>query len=246
MPSSTPPPPYVGFGVFQSTVETLSQSTVPSGPLDRRVLDQLSGADYGALISALRFLGLVDDQRKATQPYRDLVASWKKGSEHYKDALIKVIGDRYDSIIGTVDMETGTAAEVEKAFKDAGVPHGQMLTKTIRFYIKALSEMGVPVSHHITKPKRQTPSTTRKNGGDKTRPKSKSVKPEQVDEPIRPDVNSGPTAPAGFERLPIPGLAGAFIQYPSDLAEPHCALFEAMIGVLRTYVKGRVVRKEKG
>ncbi len=45
------PPPYMSFGILQSATETLATTTVPSGPLDRRVLDGLSGADYGALIS---------------------------------------------------------------------------------------------------------------------------------------------------------------------------------------------------
>jgi hypothetical protein len=44
------------------------------------------------------------------------------------EALVK-----YDYIIGDLDMESGTAFELEKAFRDSGVPQGQMLTKTIRF-----------------------------------------------------------------------------------------------------------------
>ncbi|MGB7134400.1 MAG: hypothetical protein WBD46_03890, partial [Acidobacteriaceae bacterium] len=58
--SSKVVPPYVTWGVFKSTLDTLGESTVPSGPLDRRVLHWLSGADHGALMSALRFLGLTD------------------------------------------------------------------------------------------------------------------------------------------------------------------------------------------
>ncbi len=231
----------MSFGVFTGTVESLAQSTVPTGPLDRRVLDGLSGADYGSLISGMRFLGFVDDERRATDKYRELVQAWKQGRMQYQGALLEVISNRYESIVGSVDIEFGTISELERAFRDAGVPPGQMLTKTVRFYVKALTECGITVSPHITKAKRPSPAQ-RKNGSERARPKTKPPEVPAVDPERhgrRDDV------PHGHERLPIPGVPGGFIQYPSDLTESDCTLFEAMIGVLRTYVKGRAGRKEK-
>ena len=231
-----PPPPYMSFGIFKSTLDTLAESTVPTGPLDRRVLDGLSGADYGALISGLRFLGLVDDERKATQGYRALVHV-SKDIEKFKSALLEIITTRYESITGSVDLKQGTISELEKAFKDAGVSAGQMLTKTIRFYVKALQDCGVAISPHITKARRP-------NGPKKSEiPRRKATPADSSAGEIRRD--EAPTMPVGFERLPIPGVLGAFIQYPADLTEANCDLFEAMIGVLRTYVRGRVGGKEK-
>lgn len=110
--------------------------------------------DSGSLISGLRFLGLVDDERRATDQYRTLVKSWKTGPEAFHSTLSDLITPRYDSIIGDVDIEHGTITELEKAFRDAGVAPGQMLTKSIRFYVKFLTELGVTVSPHITKPRR--------------------------------------------------------------------------------------------
>jgi len=233
----------MSYGVFTSTVETLAQSTVPTGPLDRRVLDGLSGADYGSLISGMRFLGLSDDGRRATEKYRELVQAWRQGQEQYKSALLEQVYARYESVVGSVDVEHGTISELEKAFKDAGVPAGQMLTKTVRFYVKALIDCGVPVSPHITKPKRASSATTKKNGGEKPRPRGK--RGGASDTPDDPSKNRQDVLPAGVERLPIPGVAGAFIQYPTTITETDCALFEAMVGVLRTYAKGRAGRKEK-
>jgi hypothetical protein len=230
----------MSFGVFTSTIETFANSTVPTGPLDRRVLDGLSGADYGSLISGMRFLGLVDDDRRATETYRQLVAAYKSGPTNYKDKLIEISG-RYDSIIGDVDAEHGTISELEKAFRDAGVPPGQMLTKTIRFYVKFLQEIGVSVSPHITKPKRPSPAQ-KKNGGEKPRSRQKPTDPAGGDGVVRHQKDA---PPSGVERLPIPGLADAYIQYPASITEANCDLFEAMIGVLRTYVKGRSGSKEK-
>jgi hypothetical protein len=221
-------PPYMSYGVFRSAIDTLAESTVPTGPLDRRVLDNLSGADHGALISGLRFLGYVDDERRATESYRKLVSAAKepaKFSELLLEALVK-----YDPIIGGVSVEFGTAAELEKAFREYGVPQGQMLTKTIRFYIKALQEIGVQVSPHITKPKPRTP----RNG----------VKKTGITKIFPSQSGTEYAAPKGFERMPVPGLPEAFIQYPLNVTEAHCDLFDAVVKVLRVLAKGRVAGRE--
>jgi hypothetical protein len=232
-------PPYMSYGVFKATIDQLAESVVPTGAIDRRVLDGLSGADYGSLMSGLRFLGLTDEQRKATDRYRELVKA-SKDPDVFKTALLNVLSDKYTPIVSQVDIRHGTLAELEKAFKDAGVSPGQMLTKTIRFYIKALQDCGVLVSPHITKPRK--PLATRTNGATRKRtPKTPDVTDRKTqDDQAVPDV-----AGNGFERLPIPGVAGAFIQYPTGLTEANCDLFDAMIGVLRTYVKGRAATKEK-
>ena len=82
--TDSPPAPYVSYGVFKTAVETLAKSTVPTGPIDRHVLDRLSGAAYGALISCLKFMGLVDDDRKAKPRFRDLVKAFKQGHGDYR------------------------------------------------------------------------------------------------------------------------------------------------------------------
>ena len=228
----TATPPYVSYGVFRSTIEQLADSTVPTGPLDRRVLDGMSGADYGALISGLRFLGFVDDDRKATPEYRSLVQA-SQDAQRFNAQLLETLTDKYKPIVGKMDLQHGTITELEAAFKNYGVSQGQMLTKTVRFFVKALQACGVSVSPHITKPKPKTPRILASKNGDKSRANPASSSPASVQHPPTP------TLPKGFERLPIPGLADAFIQYPANLTEAHCQLFDAMIGVLRTYVKAR-------
>ncbi len=238
---STHPPPYGSFGTFKSTTDTLAESIVPSGPLDRRVLDNLSGADYGSLMPGLRFLGLVDEERIATASYRSLVQA-VKDREKFNTALLEIVTNKYKPITGSVDVKNGTITELEKAFKDAGVSPGQMLTKTIRFYVKALQEGGIKVSPHITKDGRKGNGAKK---SDTTRKKTKAAKAL----PAMPGERRREEAPdvlmKGYERLPIPGLVGAYIQYPAQLTAANCDLFEAMVGVLRAYVRGQSGGNEK-
>lgn len=191
-------------------------------------------------MSGMRFLGLVDADRKATPAYRTLVQT-SKDQAQFKKMLLDLITARYKDSVGSIDTAHGAISELEKAFKDAGVPAGQMLTKTVRFYIRALQECGVEVSPHILKAKRPSASP-KKNGGDKPKKPRPTKRTQDFDE-IPEAVQF--ISPDGFERLPIPGLAGAYIQYPSNLSAANCDLFDAMIGVLRTYVKGRTTEKEK-
>src|ERR1700686_3188387 len=150
--SSNLTPPYVSFSRFKSTIEQLAKSTVPSGPLDRRVLDWFSGADYPALMSGLRFLGLVDEDGKATAKFRELVLA-STDLPKFKERLLNIVTEKYKPIIGTMNLQQGTIAELERAFKDADVAKGQMLTKTIRFFVKAMTEGGSELSPYITKAK---------------------------------------------------------------------------------------------
>jgi hypothetical protein len=231
------PAPYVSYGVFDKSIETLAGTTVPSGPLDRRVLKGLSGADYGALMSALRFLGFIDDERKATASYRELVELWKEGkagghSEAFKEKFLVILCAKYAPIIGKLNLKTGTAAELEKAFKQYGVAQGQMLTKSIRFFLKAITEAGVTPSPHMTAPKPRAPRSINTNGK-KNREKPRGKNPEE------PHGNTEQEVPRGYERLPLPGVPNSFIQYPANLTEAHCQILEAMVSVLKTSLKAR-------
>ena len=230
--------PYVSYGIFDKSMEVLAETTVPTGPLDRRVLKGFSGADYGSLISALRFLGLIDEERRATATYRELVELWKEGkngehSDAFKEKFLVILCEKYAPVIGKLNLKQGTAAELEKCFKQYGVAQGQMLTKSIRFFLKATTEAGVTPSPHMTAPKPRAPRTINGTG---------KKGPEKVP-PDREDSNQG--VPRGYERLPLPGVPNSFIQYPANLTEAHCQILEAMVGVLKTSLKARTGGKEK-
>jgi hypothetical protein len=231
-------PPYVSWGVFKSTIDTLAETTVPSGPLDRRVLHGLSGADHGALISALRYLGLVDSERRATDEYSVLIEE-SKYPEKFREKLMELLDAKYKHILERVDLERGTISELEKAFKEEGVSQGQMLTKTVRFFIKAYTEgAGLGnMSVHITKPKPKARAASKATNGDSKARGRAGKSTEKHTPPIAPPTD---TTPKGFARMPIPGLDDAFIQYPLDLTAAQCTLLEGAVAFLKVYVTGKI------
>jgi hypothetical protein len=202
--------------------------------MDRRVLHGLSGADHGALMSGLRYLGLVDSLRKATPEYHELVQA-SKNPEKFNELLLAILDAKYNAILEKVDLESGTITQLEKAFKEQGVTQGQMLTKTIRFFVKAFTECGTHLSFHITKPSPKTPRVN-KAGADKGRARAGNTSAEQH----QTSAASADVLPKGFGRLPIPGIVNAFIQYPVDLTEVQCTLLEGAVAFLRVYVTGKM------
>lgn len=238
MPQFKEVAPYGTYGTLKSTIERFKESTVPT-KLNRHVLHDVSGGAFSALISALRFFGLIDENQGVKDEFREVVEAARKGQTDYQDKMTQVVCDAYDPIVGAqFDLQAGTLPDLEKKFRDAGVPQGQMLTKAIRFYLKALEDAGVKVSEHITK----------------KRPRSKKAKDPKA--PKKPKSGGGgggggggstfetlppnrDVVPQDFDRLPIPGISGAFIQYPTNLTEANCDLFDAMLLGLRTFAKSR-------
>lgn len=229
-------PPYVGFGVFKSTLSQLSETVVPSGPLDRRVLSWLSGADFPALISALRFFDLIDDDRRANDSLHGLVES-AKDQDQWKAALLSLLRDKYAPIIGGLDIEKGTGAELEQAFRDSGVAAGQMLSKSTRFLVKAMRDAGVSVSPHITKPKPRSPRGPRskRNNSNQSLQQEGNAKPH-----ADPNI-----PPRGFKRIDVPGVENGYIQYPLHLTVIDCNMFEAAVKMLRSYAEAITSKREE-
>jgi hypothetical protein len=226
--------PYGTFGRVRGVVDKFAESTTPTS-LNTHVLDGISGGDFSALMTSLKFLGLISENQAVKPELRDLVEARKKGEDQYKAAMLKVVKAAYDPIVGKVDVTNGTLPELEKAFKDGGVPQGQMLTKVTRFYVKALEDSGVKVSDYITKPR---PPGKKKATNGAAKDKRKPPKPKGDGVDTSKHLPNDPP-PQDFARLPIPGIEGGFIQYPKNLTDGDCTMFETMVAVLRTYVKSR-------
>src|SRR6266508_3831966 len=210
------------YGRVRSVVDKFAESITPTS-LSKQVLDGVSGGDFSALMTALKFLGLIDENQSVKAEFKELVEARKKGEDQYKAAMLKIVKAAYDPIVGKVDIAHGTLPELEKAFKESGVPQGQMLTKVTRFYVKALEDSGVKVSDYITKPR---PAGKKKSAnGEKKTPRT--PKHQKDGDSVRRTQDTA--TPPEFERLPIPGIEGGYIQYPRKLTDADCTMYEAMI-----------------
>lgn len=230
-------PAYIAYDTLAGLVDKLVQNTVPT-KIDRGVLGNYSGGVQAQIKPALRFLGLIEEDDRSTDALKALVKARAVGEEAWKKELRDTLSRAYGAIVEGVSLTNGTARELDEAFQKAGVPQGDMLKKTTRFYVRALVAAGVNVSPYIRsgrgsgsngKPaKSRTPRKRRVDGAVATKPADPI--------PHTPPPPAGDVPPSGFERLAIPGRDKAFIQYPLDLTEADCLLFEAQLQTLRVFL----------
>jgi hypothetical protein len=141
-----PKPPYIPFKTFLGFLEKLKKHAVPT-VIDNSLTQNLSGGMRGALMSALRFLGLIDKNAVVDTSLKTLVAVY--GTEQWRKALASIVTKAYAPIIDSLDISSTTAKQLEEKFKNNGKLAGQMADKAIRFYIVALGESGVPSSPYL-------------------------------------------------------------------------------------------------
>ncbi len=227
--------PYVSYKTFESLIAELAamETGVPDH-IDRSVLQKKSGAEQTALLKALEFLSLIDSETGATKKELKALAEAKaSGESAWQAALREMLQRGFASVTGGLSVRTTTPAKLEDAFRASGVKQGQMLEKSIRFYVKALQAAGEALPDHLTKARKQKslPSVKR---GDLKKPRTDAGEVKHgstgSNEPIRIERTE---LPHGFARQEIPTVDGAYIQYPVSLTDQDVRLFEAALAFIK-------------
>lgn len=223
-----PAPPYMSY----RGLTNLTQNWKVHLPMriDRSVLGTYSGGAQSAIMSALRYLRLINAEGEPTDVLNQLVKS--DGAERQR--LIRLIlKAAYPMMFESgFDITKATPAMINERFARTGAT-GDTLSKCLSFFAAMAKDAGIQLTPHLkTRQRRATNGKrTPKPGG----PTPPSPKPDAEDF----------VALVGYERLPIPGVPNAYIQYPSNITDSICDLFEGMIGVLRTYAKSRSGKEKK-
>ena len=160
-------PPYVSYRTFRNFVDGL-QLGMPSR-IDRSYWgERFSGSNGTQLMTALRFLGLIDSGGMPMTRLTQLV--YAKGSE--RSDILKQIGyGAYDFLMDkSLDPQVATYAQLEKAFYNAYEVTGDVARKCIKFFIELESDAGVPLSPlMVRKSKTMRAISTRKRTSTKER-----------------------------------------------------------------------------
>ncbi len=141
-------PPYVSYRSFLTLLEEL-QRGLPSR-LDRSYWgDKFSGSTGTQLMSALRFLNLIDPNGIPTVQLKDLVNS--RGTPR-ADVMRKVTRESFTFLLDTsFDSEKATYAQLEEVFYEKYQVDRDVARKCIKFFIELSSDSGIPLSPFITK-----------------------------------------------------------------------------------------------
>ena len=105
-------PVYISLATLLSGVQNLRAHGSPP-ELDRLAWAGRSGSDQSALLSAFKFLGLIDAKGKTEESLRRLVAA-PEGSPEEKATLSQILRERYATVF-QLDLKTATPNQLSDA-----------------------------------------------------------------------------------------------------------------------------------
>ena len=160
--------PYIPFKTFIGFIDKLHSTVVPS-IIDSSMLDTMSGSMKGQLLSSLRFLNLVDINNAVNESLKNLIKAYK--TDGWEVALKGILFEAYHEITDKINLETGTAQQLNDSFKKLGNIDGQMLDKAIRFYLTGLESSGTKYSPFFKAKKSSESRTTETKKSEEKEPK---------------------------------------------------------------------------
>jgi Family of unknown function (DUF5343) len=144
--ASLPKPAYIPLIALDNFIERVRATGIPV-VIDSNLTQSMSGGTASALMSALRFLGLVDQSGTPQGSLRKLVAAYD--TDRWKHVFGDLVDRAYADIIGDLDLTTATREMLDDRFRKNSKAAGQVLDKAARFYLGALEKMQRPVSPHF-------------------------------------------------------------------------------------------------
>jgi hypothetical protein len=175
-------PPYVSYRTFQNFLEGL-QHGVPAR-IDRSYWsDRLSGSTGTQLMSALRFLRLIDANNVPTSQLKSLA----QASGDQKAEMLKQVATEAFSFLmhSSLDLQNSTYAQLQEAFDNTFELTDGVSRKCVKFFVEMANAAGIPLSPFISKRLR----TVRSSSGTKVMPKKiegrvsrKAAVPQQTEE----------------------------------------------------------------
>lgn len=196
------PAPYISWKTFISFITSI-HGKVPA-QIDPSILRNMSGTARSQLLSALKFLELVDTDGITMDSLKKL-ADVHNG-EQWKPTLAQFLRHAYAKVIGDLNLESATPAMLRERFRNNGGVDGGTVDLALRFYLSGLKEAEIKFSDHLVVRQRAPKGTgTRKRGT----PKGASADGNNENEIV---------VPKGTFEIPfsVLGIAGSAI-LPDDL-----------------------------
>ena len=137
---------YLSFTTFRAAVQSLRAHGLPD-KLDRTAWQPRSGGEQSQIISAFKFLGLIDESERTQPSLRQLVDA-QENSQEEKKVLGEMLRDRYTRIF-ELNLGTATSGQLSDAIGYYGAT-GATRDRAVRFFIKAAHHCGIALSSRLT------------------------------------------------------------------------------------------------
>lgn len=142
-------PPYVTFISLMNFVDSLKRG-IP-GQIDRSLMKTMSGSMQTQMMSALKYLHLVNTQGVVQDILTRLVNS--EGAERTQ-VLHELLTASYPFLFSSFDLSKATSSQFRQKFTEVGAT-GDSVRKCIAFFLSAAKEANIEVSPYIAETVRQ-------------------------------------------------------------------------------------------
>ena len=146
IPNGDAIPVYLSFVSFRSAVQSLRTHGLPD-KVDRTAWQSRSGGEQSQIISAFRFLGLIDGSDN-TQPSLKKLVDAQENTEQEKSILSTLLHEKYGKLF-ELNLKAATPGQVSEAIASYG-PTGATRDRAVRFFLKAAYHCGIPLSSRLT------------------------------------------------------------------------------------------------
>lgn len=144
-------PPYIPFATFKNFIGELKQNVVPSR-IDSGAMRTKSGSDQSGIRAAMKFFRLTDAQDNVQNSLRLVVDS--HGDDEWPTVIGALVKRYYGPIVHDLDLSNSTTPQLVERFRERARVGGSTLEKSIRFYLSAMDEAGMPYSPFLKPPQR--------------------------------------------------------------------------------------------
>jgi hypothetical protein len=189
-------PVYLSFKTFQSAIQSLRTHGLPDS-LDRTAFGSRSGAEQTQILSAFRFLGLLNESNRTQESLRALVKA-KENTPEEKAILSSILTARYGNAIA-LNLEAATPAQLNKAIAEYGAG-GATLGRAVRFFVKACENCGIKLSPRLTARK---PRSANNTSGDDQGLQGKTERGKR-----RLKIEFTPPVTTNIKTVSLPGVGG--------------------------------------
>jgi hypothetical protein len=182
-------PPYVAYSSFKTMIGGFKAHVLPSR-IDRSVLENFSGVVGSQLLTALRFLKLIDKDNHPQDALPALVQAF--GTEKWTPALTNVIKVAYAPIFG-LDLKVASPSQFAERFVKVYPGEGSTQRKCMTFFLTAIQDAKIEISPFILKNKKPRSGPTKKRSARQNGQKSENINGGNTNPPPPPSPQSQTT-----------------------------------------------------
>ena len=147
-------PPYVPYPSFRTLIQDLHEHGPLPSRIDRSVLTRFSGITGTQLLTALRFLSLIDEHGHPTDRLNELVGSYE--TDAWPGRVSEMLREQYAPLF-SLDLASASASHFSETFRKTFQGAESVQRKAVGFFLGAAKEAGIVISERVLEGRKPRP-----------------------------------------------------------------------------------------